>query len=165
MRTIASENEKALKQANVKMSENGFGGMNIRALELNTMKSGDEITIPSNYVVLEQSMRNSENTARYINVEVKNAGKTRIMPFYPSCLWKSRQEVDENGNPTGTWKRASGAVADFVQDYDDVDEALAAIAAKGAIKVTMSQPFNVLRYGEEEGGKTQKTTVGTFEWA
>lgn len=167
MRNYQSETAKALKNNNVKAVEgNKFTGI-VRQLTLETLKKGDIVEIPTDYTVLEQKMRGSENTAQYIYVNVYRAGKTDPTPvaFYPSSLWKSRQAYDEASKTLGEWKRSNGAVVNFVQEYDDVDEAIRAIAAHGKFTVKDAENITVLRFGEEVGGKTQKTNILTFEWA
>lgn len=161
MKTIAEEVARAEKQGAVKKSS--FSGA-VRNTELMNLNDGDIITFPETYDVLEQKIRGSEQTAEYIFVEVDRKGQKKNVQFYPSTFWKSREVCDDQGMPTGEYKRASGEVADFVQDFTDIDQAIKAIAKKGRVQVKL-ETIKCLRFGAEPGSKPQNATIPTLTWA
>ena len=151
--------------------------MNTRSSELSQFKGGDILQFPESLVgaVVKSPVRNAVNNdgsqlyACYIPVDVTRnvAGKEvhKVIPFYPSAFWKSRQECDAGGMKIeGKYHRASGEVAEFVSSFATVDEAIPETAKKGKVVVTVDT-FNTLPFGAEEGTKPVKTSVMSFEWA
>lgn len=172
-KTISSEMEKAQKRG--AQVVNGFTGQ-IRSTTLNTLEDGDIITFPTDLtgkvIVEEVKIRGvvqtdddgNPRTMEYILVDVERKGKHTVAQFFPSFFTKSREVADADDKPTGEYKRASGAVVDFVQDGfadDDIDKAILAVAAKGKVKVTL-ESFKGIEYGTN---RAKKMTVPVFEWA
>lgn len=172
-KTISSEMEKAQKRG--AQVVNGFSGQ-IRSTTLNTLQDGDVITFPTDLtgkvVVEEIKIRGvvqtdddgNPRTMEYILVDVERNGNNTVAQFFPSFFTKSREVADADGKPSGEYKRASGAVVDFIQDGfadDDVDKALIAVANKGKVKVKL-ESFMGIEYGTD---RAKKMTMPIFEWA
>lgn len=154
---------------------NGFSGT-VRSTTLNTLADGDVITFPSDLTgkvvteevkirnVVQKDENGNPRTMQYIYVDVERNGNKTIAQFFPSFFTKSREVADADGNATGEYKRASGAVVDFIQEQfadDDVDKAIVAVANKGKVKVKLEK-FSGIEYGT---GRAKAMTIPTFEWA
>ena len=162
-KTIDQMIQSAVRNGAVKKSNFNSG---VRQIGLEYIQDGDIVTIPADFQVLEAKIsRNSDDTAEYIFVTVNRGGTTKIVPLYPSLFWKTRRVYDkENKKWLDEWRTSNGEVVDFMQDQVSIEDGFKAIAARGPIKITMDK-FVTLRFGEEEGGKTQAANIPTITWA
>lgn len=183
---ITVETNKAIKNG-AAISANGFGGKAPRATEMAGLKEGDLIVIPSDFQVLEQSFRKSENKAYYTYVEVQRKGATngsvvtKAVPFYPSALYKrirlAIKKVVKNDDgkdveswvESGDWVVAKGSAVDSMQECETVDEFMANAAAKANptdgtkavyIRVKSLPVYDSIDFE----GAHRRTSVGVFEW-
>lgn len=146
-------------------TDNKFVDSNGNKLGVRSMDSindpleiGDEITIPADYKVLTTKI--NENTACFTMAEVKGAdGQERIMRFFPNSLAKVAFPLDAEGKRMPKVKTA-GSVAQWYQEQEDVDSAIAALVGK-TIKVTGKTTYTVHnRFTNEDG----PTNIFTYEW-
>lgn len=158
MKVVKTENERDIKLGAVK--RNGFSGA-VRSLEMNNLRDGDVVTLPEGeYDVLEQKIRNSDNTFEYINVNVQRGESATVARLTPSLFWRNLEEADADGNGTGVRHIADGNVVEAVQGFATVDEFIA--AHKGEkFAVKMNPQFMAVGFN---GQKPRKASVPTLTW-
>jgi hypothetical protein len=161
--------DRLVKQGATKKAQLENGGGAVRSLELNNVRKGDIVTIPSDWRdnIYESPIRGSEASAEYILLNVKRGTGEAVVQFYPSSFFKVRNEVrtiNTNGvksyELTGKQKPSSGTVVDFVQNYSDLNEAIDALVDK-PFKVKDLVAFQTFRYGTEI---PQNTTVPVYDF-
>lgn len=160
MKLICIENTRDRKNGAV-LVQGGFS-KGVRSLELNTLQSGDIVTLPTGeYQVLSRQIRNSEQTFEYINVDVARGDKQTVAQLTPGLFWRSLEVADQNNVATGERKTASGEVVEAVQKYADFNQFLYDNAGK-KIKVEYGPAFLAVNY---DGEKPRKARVATITWA
>lgn len=183
MSTIAVEIQRAKSLNGAK--ESSFKGVTPRSTELNNLKDGDVVTIPADYVALEQPIRGAKQrkdpntgkmvtpSAKYIFVNVNRNGKDMAVAFYPTSFWKRRRLAEQIPDPDDDTKmiwvnsdeyvNASGEVAEHVQGFADLDEALKDIAGKPFH--VKKDAIKVLPYETEQADDAQDDNICEFTWA
>lgn len=133
---------------------------NVRSLTLNNLKSGDIITIPSDYKVFEQAIVGSDSTAEFVVAKVKRGADDIAVRFYPSSFYKCGVEVVKIGDrfERGEFKTVHGTVVDHVQNYATLDEAVKSIVDR-PFRVNL-RDFNRLNY--ESRMKTEDLNENDF---
>ena len=173
MVTIENEIARAKNLNHATIVKAGFSKITPRSTELNAIKDGDVITIPADYVALEQPIRNSNQKAYYCFVNCKRDGEDRVVAFYPTSFWKRRQTAVAAPDPddetktiyvgSGEYVASSGEVASLVQSFASLDEAMKEIADK-PIQVSVTK-VDTLPYGEDKVDSPNHENIYTFEWA
>lgn len=106
--------------------------------EVNLFAPGDEFTVPTNFEVLDEPIRNARpgtKNPEFIFVSVTNNGVDMgLKRLYPSMFTKSVPMYDPvTGTRTGVL-RATGEIADKFRTYNDVQKAMIELCAGKKIK-------------------------------
>jgi hypothetical protein len=117
-------------------AKNGFTGK-IRG-EINLFAPGDEFTVPTDFEVLDEPIRNARpgtKNPEFILVNVTNNGNDMgVKRLYPSMFTKSVPSYDPaTGTRIGVL-RATGEIADKFRTYTDVNQAFTELCVGKKIK-------------------------------
>lgn len=116
--------------------KNGFTGK-IRG-EVNLFAPGDEFTVPKNFEVLDEPIRNARpgtKNPEFIFVSVTNNGVDMgLKRLYPSMFTKSVPSYDPATGTRNGVLRATGEVADKFRTYNDTQKAFTELCAGKKIK-------------------------------
>lgn len=106
--------------------------------EVNLFEPGDEFTVPENYEVMVEPIRNARpgtKSPEFIFVEVTNNGvDVGVKRLYPSMFTKAVPTYDPATGTRNGVLRASGEVADKFRNYADVNKAMAELCVGKKIK-------------------------------
>lgn len=75
--------------------------------------------------ILDENGRTQPNTVEYVFCQTVDG---KLIPFYPSFLWKSLLEMDPQTGAEKGFVNAKGSVIDFAQNFATVDDAMNALA-------------------------------------
>ncbi len=117
-------------------TKNGFTGK-IRG-EVNLFEPGDEFTVPTDYKVLDEPIRNARpgtKNPEFIFVSVTNNGNDMgLKRLYPSMFTKSVASYDPATGTRNGVLRATGEIADKFRQYADVSKAFTDLCVGKKIK-------------------------------
>lgn len=145
-----------------------FGEATPRTPGREAFADGDVFTIPSlEGHVVTSKIRNSDQTASYILVDVTNGSRKTTKQWYPSSLSKARMKYDPATKmPTGEMYASQGDVNDSFLEYETLDAAFKAFEGK-EIKVSIRPEckFKTMPYGGTDGETAlQNCTICDFNW-
>jgi hypothetical protein len=126
-------------------AKNSFTGK-IRG-EINLFAPGDEFTVPTDFKVLDEPIRNARpgtKNPEFILVNVTNNGiDAGVKRLYPSMFTKSVATYDPATGTRNGVLRATGEIADKFRTYTDVNKAFTELCAGKKIKYNSEQTAQV----------------------
>lgn len=163
--SVSAEIESLVKAGDIVVENNKFLDADGNALRVRSMEStndplevGDEITIPTDYKVLQTKI--NDNAAYYVVAEVHSAdGSERNMRFFPNSLAKVAYPVDANGKRLAKVK-TTGNVAEWFSGMKTLDEAMNGLKGKTFV-VTSKDGYTCKEYQKET---THNVNVYGYNW-
>ncbi len=153
-------------EGNKFVASDGTSAAPIRSMESTSdpLEVGDVITIPSDYVALQEKL--NDKIICYTMVTVVSAdGSERCFRFFPNSLAKNFYPLDENKRRMAKVKtggEVAAEVAKMSAAGKDVNDLMKYLSGK-KIKVTNKTSYTALKFGSKT--ETQTMSAYTYDWA